>query len=140
MTVEFVAVPEDAKSVAFRDLFLGLFDHLTLEFDDLPALETHEMVMVFVLQLVTDNAIIEVPLLGKPGFDQEFHGAIHSRVPDGRMLRPNLLVDLLARRVSLGGQKNLENRISLSRMLEALFLQKTGESGLFEFVRHRSQT
>ena len=135
--VEFVPVPKNPKSIAVRNLILGFLDHLALEFDDRTALQADEMIVVFVFQFVAHDAIIEVPLLCKTGFDEELHGAIHRRVPDAGMILPNPAVDLFARRVALGRQKHIENRIPLARMFEALLLQKTGESVLFDFVGHR---
>src|SRR5262245_12690610 len=42
VSVQFVAVPQDAEVVALGDLVLGLLDHLALELDDLPAPDAHE--------------------------------------------------------------------------------------------------
>ena len=95
------------------------------------------MIVMFVLQFVPDNPIVEMSFFSKPRLDEEFHGAVDRRVANTRMILSNPLIDLLARRVSLGLQKHVENRIPLPRMLETLLFEETGERGLFDFVRHR---
>ena len=114
-------VPKNPEVITVRNLFLGLFDHLALEFDDRTALQAHEMIVVLVLHFVPNGAIIKLPFFGKTRFHEEFHGAIDRRVANARMVLPNPLIDILARRVPLGLQEGIEDRVPLPRMLEPFF-------------------
>ena len=133
-------VPKNPEVITGGYLFLGSFDHLALEFDDRTTLQAHEVIVMLMLQFVPNDAIIKMSLFGKTRLDEEFHGAVDRRVANAGMVHANLLIDLLARRVPLGLQKHVENCIPLPRTLEAFLFQKTGERGLFDFVRHRLRT
>ena len=52
------------------DLVLGFLDHLALEFLDLATLDTYEMVVVFLLDFIARDAVVESPFRREARFDQ----------------------------------------------------------------------
>ena len=96
---------QDLEVVTFRDLVLGFLDHLTLEFLDLAAFDADQMIVVFLLDFVTCDPIIEMPLGRESRFRQELHRSIDGRVSDIRMLLSNGLVQVFTRHVPLGFQE-----------------------------------
>ena len=70
MTVEFVAMTQDLELVTCSDLVLGFLDHLALEFLDPATFDTDEMVVVFVLDLVARDAVVEMPFRRQTCFDE----------------------------------------------------------------------
>ena len=137
MPVQFVTVAKHIKVVPLGDFFLGFFDHLALELNDLSALRADEVVVVVMFDLVPHHAILEVTTLREPGFHQQFHRSIHGGVTDGWVTLVHRLKDFLAGGVALRGQKRLEDRVSLLRVLETTLREKVGQRYTFDFVRHR---
>ena len=66
MPVQLVTVPKHEKVVPIGDLVLGRLDHLALEFDDLPAANADQVVVVVLGDLIPRGTLIEVPLGGEP--------------------------------------------------------------------------
>ena len=126
MPVQLVTVAKNQELVPIGHFFLRLFDHFALEFDDLPAFHTHEMIMMVVFNFVTNHPVIKVVTLRKARFHQELHRAIDGRVPDCRELLVHRLKDLVTGDVALGRKKRVENRTPLLRMLKTALCQKIG--------------
>ncbi len=137
MPVQFVTVAKYKKVVPLGDFFLGFFDHLALELDDLSALRADKMVVVVMFDLVPHHTILEVTTLREAGFHQQFHRSIHGGVTDGWKTFVYGLENFLAGSVALRGEKRLEDRVSLLRVLEAALREEIGQSYTFDFVRHR---
>ena len=137
MPVQFVTVAKHMKIVPLGDFFLGFFDHLALELDDLSALRADEMVVVVMFDLVPHHTILEVTTLRETGFHQQFHRSIHGGVTDGWVTLVYGLEDFFAGSVALRGEKRLEDRVSLLRVLETTLREELGQSYTFDFVRHR---
>jgi hypothetical protein len=137
MPVQFVTVAKYKKVVPLGDFFLGFFDHLALELDDLSALRADKMVVVVMFDLVPHHTILEVTTLREAGFHQQFHRSIHGGVTDGWKTFVYGLKNFLAGSVALRGEKRLEDRVSLLRVLEAALREEIGQSYTFDFVRHR---
>ena len=126
MPVQLVTVTKNQELVPTGYFFLRLFDHCALEFDDLPAFHTHEMIMVVVFNFVTNHPVIKVMTLRKAGFHQELHRAINGRVANCRELLVHRLKDLVTGDVTFGTKKRVENRTPLLRMLKTALRQKIG--------------
>src|SRR5262245_61768315 len=134
--VELVSMPQQPEAVALHDVLLRLLDHGALELDDPPAARAHQMVVVLLLDLEAGEAVVEVTLARETGLAQQLHGAIDGRVADLRMTLAHPLVQLLARDVALHAEEHLEDRLTLSRVLEVVALEIFGESLVLEVVRH----
>jgi hypothetical protein len=130
---------QQLELVFFRDLVLGRLDHLALELFDSAAPRTHEMVVVFVLDLVPGDAIVEMARLRQACINEELERAIHRGVPDGRVAQLDALMKIVAGDVTRRVQERIENQISLPRVLEVVLLEIRGESGFFDFVRHGAE-
>ena len=120
------------------DLVLRLFDHLAFEFLDPPALDTDEMVVVLLLDLVAGHAVVETPFARQPRVTQELHRAIDGRVADVRMIGANASVDLLAGDVAGRFEKCCEDRLTLFGVFEVVLLEVLRQRSLFDLVRHRA--
>ena len=138
VSIQLVPVAKHAKVVPLGDFFLGLLDHLAFEFDDLAAFRTNKMIVVGVLDFVPHHAILELMTLREAGLHQEFHGSIHGGVANGRKTLVYRLKDFLAGGVALGGEKRLQNRVSLLRVLETTLCKEIGQSYTFDFVSHKT--
>lgn len=122
--------------MARGNFVLGVFDHLTFEFLNAAAFQTDEMVMVFDLDLIARDPIIEMSFCRETGINQELHRPINRCVSDIGMQLTNGLIKIFTRDVLLGFQEHGENQLALLRMLQ-MILFEIGTQGLdFDFVRH----
>ena len=126
MPVQLVTVAKNQELVPIGYFFLRLFDHFALEFDDLPAFHTDEMIMMVMFNFVTNHPVIKMVTLRKACFHQELHRAINGRVANCRELLVHRLKDLFTGDVTLRTKKCVENRTTLLRMLKTTLRQKIG--------------
>ena len=121
------------------NLVLGFFDHLAFKFLNTSTFDADKMVVVFLLDLVACDPIIESALRRESGFDEKFHRPIHRGVSDIRVLLSHALIEIFARNVSLGLEKGREDQITLLRVLEVILFQVGGERLHLDFVRHTEE-
>ena len=57
-------MPENIEAMLLSDVTLSFLDQRALELHNFAAERTNQMVMMFVLDLVTRHAVIEIALLG----------------------------------------------------------------------------
>src|SRR5262245_2493564 len=136
VTVQLVAVSQQAEAIALHDVLLRLLDHRALELHDLPAARAHQMVVVLVLDLEAGDTVVEVAFARETGLAEQLHRAIHGRIADVRILLADALVELLARDVPLHAEEDLEDGLTLTRVLEIVALEIAGERLVLEVVRH----
>jgi hypothetical protein len=138
VAVELVAVAEDLEVIALRDVLLRRLDHLAFELDDLPAANADQVVVMIVRDLVAGDAAFEVPLVGEPCLAKELHRPVDGRVADARVRLADPLEEFLARHVADRLEKDLEDRLPLPGLLEALRLEVAVQGGVLDLVRHGS--
>ena len=136
--VEFVAMSQDFKSIGGRDLVLRLLDHLALKFRDLPAFDADQMIVVFVLDFIARDAVVEMALGGEPRLHQELHGAVDGRVSNIRVLGADRLIEVLTRHVALRLEECLKNQLALLRLLEMILFEVGGQCLQLGFMGHRA--
>ncbi len=136
MAIEFMPMAQDLELVARRDLDLGLLDHLALEFLDLPAFDTNEMIVVLLLDFVSRDAIVEAAFCRDARFDQKLHRSIDRGVSDVGVLPSHALIEIFTRDMPLRLEKYREDEITLLRVFEVILLKVGGERLHLYFVRH----
>ena len=61
---------QNLEAMALRDLVLRVLDHLAFELDDLPTLDADEMIVMFLLDLIARDSVIEMTFGGQTRFDE----------------------------------------------------------------------
>ena len=111
---------------------LDLFEPGTVNFLELAALDTNEMVMVLVaeLVLVTQGAVSKIDLPAQARFAYKLYRSGHRRVPDLPVLSSDQVIQLLDGHVLFGSEEHIQHLISLpgapepligNKLLELLF-------------------
>ncbi len=133
MPIEFMPVAQDLEIVLAGHIRLEDLDLRALELDDPAAAKADEVVMVFMLHLVTRHTVVEATLLHDPSLCKQLHRSINGRVPNVRVLIPNQLIHLFARHVGPRLEEGVEDQLSLTSVLEAVLLEVTSERLMFRF-------
>ena len=112
---------------------LNSFQLRRIKLDDLAAFGTdHVIVMLmFVVMFVMRATVAETHLTRQTSFRQQAQGAIHSRLPDCRILLPHQSIKILTLHVPLSFQEYFEDQITLGRALQSLFLDVPEKDFLF---------
>ena len=130
--VELHAVIRELEAVGVRDLLLERLDLVVLELDDAVARGADQVVVVLVVAglrgLVLGGTVAEVVLVRDAGVHEQLHGPVDRRVADARVELPRLREQLVDGDVLLPGQERLEDRLPLSRQLEALAPHVVGQA------------
>jgi hypothetical protein len=138
-TVEFVLVRSEFESVLVSDVLLQFFDARLFEFDDVPALDANEVIVVrgVVGEFITSQSVAEAALVGDAAFGEKLEGAIDGGVADPRVLFAHLGEQLFDADVIFGTKKRLDDESALICGPQALFdhvrLQNPAE--MLEFRR-----
>src|SRR5215213_2368748 len=135
-----VTVMKGLEFVPAHDLVLQVFDLLVVELDQRPAPGTDQVVVmsVFVVVLVEHAPVVEFELASQPAFSQELEGAIDRGEPDSRIVRLDQGVEVFARNVAFGVEKNIEYQVALRCALQSLTLQVLVKY-LFLFAFHKNR-
>ena len=136
MAIELMPVSENEKSVALRDLVLGILDQRAFEFLNLSAFGAHEMIVMFVFDFVACNPVIKVSFGRQACFDEQLHRPVNRRIPNIGMLFADASVEVFARHVALRLEERRENQLTLLRMLELVALKIRTKRLQFDFVGH----
>ena len=139
MPVEFVAVAQDGEPETIRNFFLRPLDHGRFEFEDLPAANANQVIVVLVFDLVTGYTVVEVTLLGETRIHKELERPVDGGVADMGIAQANSLVEILAGDMPAGFEKSVEDRLPLFRMLEVVRLEESRKRLLLKLVSHRFQ-
>jgi hypothetical protein len=110
-------VAEDLKMVTLGDVFLEGFNCLILKFDNLPALQTDEVIMVFPFRngLIAGFSISEFSFFCQAQPGKELHGPIDRRVTDLGIDFHHLGINLSQVLMPEGVQENVEDFLPLFR-------------------------
>ena len=139
MPIEFVSVSQDSKTDSVSHFLLRLFNHCRLKFENFPASCAHEMIVVFVFDLVTRHTIIKTTLFGQAGLYKQLQRAVNRRVADSGVLVSNQLIEVFASEVAARFEKRLEDHLALLRLLEVVTLKISRKRFLLEFVGHQQE-
>ena len=110
------------KSMAFnrKAMFSGDFnleglDARVLEFNDFPAGDADQVVMMFVMVagLVTCLAIAKMTLLSDAALCKQFQAAMNGCITDARVLLAQTQIKLFRRKMRPGTKKLCENKLTL---------------------------
>lgn len=123
----FVGGRQEAK--LFGDMFLELLDLRMDKFEDTSTAFTNNVVvMAFFLDVLEARlAVGEMSFLGESTLFHEFHGAVHRRVPHTRVDLPHLVVQFLDADVSIRGEKDLRDILSLRGRFQPLLFDPLPE-------------
>jgi hypothetical protein len=129
----------NGETVLPGNLNLQLFNARVFEFDDFPAGDTDQVVMMLiqVTGFVTGLSVTEIPLFGYAAFGKQLQGTVNSGITDSRVLFANPQVKLLGREMRTGTQEILENDFPLPGRLQALFEQELSELVFCFCATHR---
>ncbi len=111
---------ENLKMVSLCNVPLERFNRFILKFDDLPTLQTDEVIMVFPFRngLVAGLSIGELSLFRQAQSGKEFHGSIDRRVANLGIDLRHLGINLCQVLMPEGVQKDVEDFLPLFRGLE----------------------
>jgi len=123
-----VDVADDLEMIFVRDLFLQTLDLLLFEFDDLPAFETNQMVMMMAGGFFeTRMAVAELPLVGETQLLEELEGAVNGDITDLRIDFLHPLQEFFDREMPTSAEKGLENDIPFLAMANAFLVERALE-------------
>jgi hypothetical protein len=119
----------DHETVACRYLLLQFFDGLVLELDDRVTPRANQVVMVLTGQrvLIAGLTVMQQDLAGQTRLGEQLEGTVDRGVADAGMAGLNLQVQFFDTDVLVGGKKEIENDVPLTRGTETLGRSKLVE-------------
>ena len=123
------------KAKVARHLILQVLDVGRKKLDDLAALSTDHMVVVFVIvmMLVIGLVIAKSDLTRQAGLGQELKRAVNGRKADGRVFFVHQAVEVFTCKMLLGAQEYLEDQIALSCLAQSRRLNMVQKDRPFNF-------
>ena len=129
---------ENLEAVTQGNAILKCFEGFVLEFDNLPTLETDQVIMVALAlsRFILGRSIRPFPLGGQTQTGEKLQGSIDRRIADLRIHLGHLGIDLTQILMSRGVEKDPENLFSLFGRFQALSRSPHLEEILFEGRLH----
>ena len=134
-----MAVVKRLEPVSTGDLLLHSFDLFAVELDQGAALSADQVIVmaVLIVMLIQCPAIVGLKLSGQTAFFQEFQRAVYRRESDCGVFCSHESVEIFARDMTFGIEKNVQNCVPLSGALQAGPLEVLVKNlGFFSLFRH----
>lgn len=114
--VQLESMSFDGKTVLPGDFILQLFDARVFEFDNLPAVDADQVIMMLIqiTGLITCLAITEMTLLGDTAFSKQFQGSVNGGIPDPGIFPAQAQVELFGGDMRADSQEFLEDNFPLT--------------------------
>lgn len=78
---------------------------------------------------VAGETVAEMQFARQARIAQQFHGAVHGSLPEGRIFVPDEIVQFLNRQMAFLMKKNVDNSVALRCVSQALAAQEGGKGG-----------
>ena len=91
---------QNNEAVLLRDFTLSLLDQVALEFDNLAAKSTDEMIVMVMLNFVSRDAVVEITFFGEARLYKKLHRSIDGGVADSGIRGSDLLIQILTRNMT----------------------------------------